>query len=410
MPLGFLEKLLISAAIGAVIGLEREHTKRQTLIGLRTFSLISLLGMLLTEMSSGYLYLASLVGLVGIFALMIAFYYFRATHIRHALGLTTAIMLPVTYMFGVLVSMGYVLEAIACAVLAAYVLLERREVHRLVELASKREILDGLVFALLAFVVYPLIPSEPYSVFGQEFRAQGFFLTVAIVSAISFISHLILRFVHKHAVLYASFLGGMVSSLATLMLFSKGRKAGFGTLKISFTSSAAGSVLRDFILLAFLNSALLGSSMAVFILPLAGFSLLTYYYSREVDLKKVKMAFPRPISLVFVFEFAAILFLISMALNYFSEIHSELFSLLTFLAAGALNSASVVSSVAFLNAAGSLSAPQSAVAIFLALTGSALGRLVVAGANPVWRQKRELWLFCVACISLAALGLWLSVK
>ncbi len=326
MPFGFIEKLLIAVAIGGVIGLEREHTKRQTLVGLRTFSLIALLGMLLTELSSGYYYLASLVGLVGIFALMTAFYYFRATHMKHALGLTTAIMLPVTYVFGVLVSLGYVLEAIACAVISAYVLVERRELHHLVELESKREILDGLVVALIAFVIYPLVPEDQIKVLGQEFSAKAFFLTVVFVSLISFISHIILRFARKNAVLYASFLGGLVSSLATVTLFAKDPRAGFGELKLSFTSSTAGSVLRDFLLLGFLNTALFERSLAVFLLPLAGFSLLTRLYSKQVDLRKIELAFHRPISLSFVFEFAAILFVISLSVGYFSGLGMPLLS------------------------------------------------------------------------------------
>ncbi|MFH1107280.1 MAG: DUF4010 domain-containing protein [Candidatus Micrarchaeota archaeon] len=409
MPFGFIEKLVIAAVIGGVIGLEREHTKRQTLIGLRTFALVSLLGMMLTELSEGYFYIASLVGLVGVFALMLAFYYFRATHLRHALGLTTAIMLPVTYVFGVMVSLGYVLEAIACAVLSAYVLLERREFHHFVALVSKREILDGLVFTLIAFVIYPLIPPEPLRLFGQVFSVQSFFLTVVVVSLISFISHIILRFVHRNAVLYASFLGGLVSSLATVMLFAKGRATGFEALRLSFTSSTAGSVLRDFMLLAFLNTALFDRTLVLFGLPLLGFSLLTYYFSRKVDLKKVEMVFRRPISLGFVFEFAFILFVISMAVGYFSSIGSQLLVYGSFLAGGALNSASVISSVAFMSSTGRMAAGEALTAIFLALTGSSLGKLLVVGLQPRWRRKSELWMLCVASIVLSAVGLLLSL-
>ncbi|MFH1257697.1 MAG: MgtC/SapB family protein, partial [Candidatus Micrarchaeota archaeon] len=73
IALNLLQKLVLAVAIGAIVGLEREHTKKQTLLGLRTFSLISLLGMILTELSKDTYYIASSIGLLGIFGISISF-------------------------------------------------------------------------------------------------------------------------------------------------------------------------------------------------------------------------------------------------------------------------------------------------------------------------------------------------
>ncbi len=73
-----------------------------------------------------------------------------------------------------------------------------------------------------------------------------------------------------------------------------------------------------------------------------------------------------------------------------------------------MNSAAVISSVAFLNASGHMSVANALAGFFLALAGSSLGKLFVVGANPKWRQKRELWFLSTASIVLAAVGLFVS--
>ena len=72
---GLIGRIVLALAIGGVIGLEREHSKKQSILGLRTFAFISLLGMLLTELSKAYYFVAAAIGLVGIFSITI-FYYF----------------------------------------------------------------------------------------------------------------------------------------------------------------------------------------------------------------------------------------------------------------------------------------------------------------------------------------------
>ncbi len=343
--LSFLEKLLVAAAIGGIIGLEREHTKKQTLLGVRTFALVSLFGMLLNELTGGAASISSVVGLVGVFALTLSFYYFRATHYRNAIGITTIVMLPIVYLLGMLVSLSYALEAIAATVLMAYVLVERGTVHRLVEHISRREIIDGLVFGLIAFVLYPLVPGEPFHLLGFTLNLRLLFNTILLVSAISFVSHVVLKFVHRRAVLVASFLGGLVSSLATVMLFSKEKHRNFTAFKLSFTSSTAGSVLRDFVLLGALSPFLVIYALPLFLLPLAAFSVLTWYYSKSVDLRQVQFIFHRPISLKFVVEFAIILFAVNVMVDWVTLLPSSALLYASMFLGGAVNSASVMATV-----------------------------------------------------------------
>ncbi|MFH1257327.1 MAG: DUF4010 domain-containing protein, partial [Candidatus Micrarchaeota archaeon] len=324
-----------------------------------------------------------------------------ATHFRHSLGLTTVMMLPLTYILGMLISFNYILESIAATVIVATVLIEKGEVHHLVEKISRREIVDFLIFLVIAFVIYPLFPSESYLFLGHEVNAQAFVLTVILTSFLSFVSHVIARVIKHNAVLYASFFGGLVSSLATVMLFARDRKVTLDALKLSFTSSSAGSIFRDAVLLLFLSLPLFRATLFIFVVPMAGFLLLTQFYSKGVNLSHFKFIYDRPISLLFVIRFAFVLFLVSTLINAVFDSSSEALLYLLFLLGGAVNSASVIASVAFLFTSGSLPADAASNGLFLGLLGSALAKLAVAsGKAQIQNFKYVLFLVCASLLLL----------
>lgn len=404
ISLTLLEKLCIAIVIGGIVGLEREHTKKQTLLGVRTFALIALLGMFLTELSRDYFFIASAIGLVGIFALTISFYFFRATNFKHSIGLTTIIMLPMTYIFGMLISLNYLIETIASTVIVTYVLIEKGEVHHLVEKISRREIVDFLLFAVIAFVIYPLVPTEGFDFFGQLINLQSFVQTVILISLISFISHIIARVIKHNAVLYASFFGGLISSLATVMLFARDRKVNLDALRLSFTSSSAGSILRDALLLLLLSVPLFRSNLFLFAIPILGFLLLTQYFSKGISLGHFKFIYNEPISILFVIRFALVLFVITTVTTAVFDVSQNTLLYLELLIAGAVNSASVIASVAFLFANGNLPQETATNGIFFGLLGSALSKLVVAGNKTGTEHLKNISILVVLSLILLALG------
>ncbi|MBI5225539.1 MgtC/SapB family protein [Candidatus Micrarchaeota archaeon] len=403
VTLSLLQKMLLSLAVGAILGLEREHSKRQTILGIRTFSLISITGLLLTELSKDYYYIASSIGLVGIFALALFFYFFRATHLKNALGLTTVMMLPLTYVLGMLISANFILESIAATVIIAYVLIEKGEVHHLVEMISRREIVDFLIFSVIAFVIYPLIPSSSYAFLGWKLNPQSFVLSVILISFLSFVSHVIVRVIKHNAVLYASFFGGLISSLATVMLFARDKKVTLDALKLSFTSSSAGSILRDALLLVFINLPLFRSSAFIFLIPIVAFLFLTQYYSKGLKLENFKFIYNEPISLSFVLKFAGVLFAVTAVTSIIATVSPGPLFYISMLAAGGVNSASVIASVAFLFTSGALPESVAINSIFLGLLGSALSKLAITSNKSQWgNSKSVLLLICLSLVFLIA--------
>ena len=396
MVVPLLLKVLLSLALGAVIGLEREHSKKQTMIGLRTFSMVSLLGMLLTEMSKGYYLIAGGIGLVGVFALTAFFYYFKATHLKNSLGLTTALVLPLAYVFGAMVGLDLTLEAVTGTIVITYLLIEKGEVHRAVDRISKREIVDGLIFAVIAFVLYPIVPEKPFSFLGQSISLQAFFLTIVLVSAVSFISHMIMKFVHKRAIIYASFLGGLVSSIATITLFAKGKKASVEALRASIASASVSSLLRDAVLLGMLNMALLNRTALLFLVPATAFFLLAKYHSEKAEKERAEFIFGKPLSLLFVLKFSVLLFAVSLAMGAVASTKISYATPILSFFGGAVNSAAVVSGVAVLASQNAISAKEAIISLFLAVSGALFARLMIAFAKLGKKRSNEMKGFAVA--------------
>jgi uncharacterized membrane protein (DUF4010 family) len=208
--------------------------------------------------------------------------------------------------------------------------------------------------------------------------------------------------------LYASFFGGLISSLATVMLFARDRKVNLEAMKLSFTSSSAGSVLRDGVLLLFLNLPLFRSNIFLFAIPILGFLLITQYFSKGVHLSHFKFIYDRPISLLFVVNFAVVLFAISTVTTAAFDISNNWLFYASLLVAGAVNSASVIASVAFLFANGNLPEELATNGILLGLLGSAIAKLAVASNKAGRAHIKSVFGLVIISLILLLIGYSLS--
>ncbi len=145
----FIYYLVIALGVGALVGLEREHHKGDDMViaGIRTFPLVSLFGFLLaylgdnaSEFADGtfipYLQLLSLFGIIIVAALAIGLLYIRFE--MGVPGLTTPFALVITYLAGLLVGFGLIIEAVVVSVIVTFLLVSKRRLH------AYAELLDGI--------------------------------------------------------------------------------------------------------------------------------------------------------------------------------------------------------------------------------------------------------------------------
>ena len=219
--LDFLLKLGISMAIGGLIGLEREqHSDHELVIaGVRTYPLISLAGFLFAFLETdGHIAAAVPLGL-GIFgAVSIAYLFIR--HSMRLTGFTSPVAILVTFIIGVLVGYGHYVEAVAVGVAVTFVLLAKGRLHDFASAVTQAEMMGALQFMLIAFILYPLTLSMgPLVVGGFDVTAvinfPSVMLTIILVSVISFISFLAIRyFGSTKGLAFSGILGGLVNSEA----------------------------------------------------------------------------------------------------------------------------------------------------------------------------------------------------
>ncbi len=131
IDLNFVIHVLLAIGMGGLIGLEREHKKKgpKVIAGVRTFPLTSMSGVLFSFLSASLgLHLIE-VGVVifGGFAVLLAYLKYEI----HTIGITTSVALFVTFILGVFIQQGYVVEAGFITVVVTALLLTKERLHSL---------------------------------------------------------------------------------------------------------------------------------------------------------------------------------------------------------------------------------------------------------------------------------------
>lgn len=213
-------------AIGLLVGLERERKGDSR--GLRTFSLVALLGAV-TALLAQRLALPALlpVGLAAIAALAVASYWHD--HARSAEPPTTSmIAMAVTGALGLLCGTDLVEIAVPLAIVVASLLYFKVELQGLAGRIGRDDLTPVLQFGVLSFIVLPLLPDRPYGPHGA-LNPYEIWLMVVLVAGVGLAGYLALRFAgRRYGAPLAAIAGGLVSSTATTLVFARHTRAGGG--------------------------------------------------------------------------------------------------------------------------------------------------------------------------------------
>lgn len=384
-------QLALAAALGLFLGLEREWSEKPA--GIRTFSLTSLLGAVFTIVSGSIDYGGLLIAVGAVLVIsqgvLIGVRGLQTTGVDpqvESLSLTTGVSLVVCYGIGVLVAAGFVLEGVTVAVLSSTLLVLKRELHDFAGGLSRRELRSAVEFAILAFVVYPLLPAGVVEVGPVPFEPRIAWLMVVTVAAIGIVNYALVRTYGGRGIAVTGFFGGLASSAAVVGAMldhvrSQQQAVSYGVAAVLLANAAMA--LRNLgIAIAFTIST--GAVLYQVVVPLGvlivGSFVIAWLiadWSLQVD-----MEFDSPFSLQNALAFGSV-FLFILAGSTIAQAEFGTAGLyISALISGLVSSAGVTTSAVLLFRSGTIEAPEAVITILLATAASVLVKMGLSVAGP----------------------------
>ena len=373
-------KLVISGLLGLLIGIERElliqKEKKEIAAGLRTFTLITLLGTLSSYISTHMIWFLPLM-LSGIILLNLASYFATS---KKSIGLTTEITMLIAFLIGSLVYYGEEKLAIAFTVLMVTLLSTRKISHNLIKKIKYSELLDALKFAIILFVILPFLPNKNFGPLGF-FNPYQIWLMVVFVSGISYIGYILTKVLGPDkGIKITGIFGGLVSSTAvTSSMASKSKIIGKSIEPLVFATVAASSIMFiRTLLLIFVVNPVLSTKLIIPLLTMSFVGILgslmiwrkEIKVGTEIELKSPFSLWP---ALKFGFFFALILLISKLANLYLGEIGVYLTSIFSSL----VDVTAITLSISAM-AGNNISHQTGLISIFLAIISNTIVKFLIA--------------------------------
>ncbi|MCH7661748.1 MAG: MgtC/SapB family protein [Euryarchaeota archaeon] len=402
---GDLIRIVLAGALGLLLGLEREWSHKSA--GIRTFSLISLLAAVFTVLDQPLL--LAIGGLfVAVQGLLLAV---RGLLIEEAgLSLTTSVSMLVAYGVGVLVGTGRLLEGVTVAVLSSLLLVLKRELHSFAWGLSREELRSTAEFAVLAFVIYPLLPSGDMPIgtagFSVSIEPRVVWLMVVTVAGIGIVNYAIVRSYGGRGIAVTGFFGGLASSTAvvgTMLDHVRQRpEAASYAVAAILLADAAMAVRNLAIALAFtIGSPLFGAIIPLTAVTLGaiGIAAIIADWSEEVE-----MDLESPFSLRNALGFGAIFLLIVVAGAFAEAYLGTAGFYATAALSGLVSSAGAATSAVVLYRTGSLSHDVAVIAILLATASSIVVKALLAASSPDREFRRRVGIWTGVLLAITAIS------
>ncbi|MFA9426880.1 MgtC/SapB family protein [Natronorubrum sp. A-ect3] len=383
-------RIALAGALGMFLGLEREWSQKSA--GIRTFSLISLLGAVFTlfaietDIGEGLLVLGGV--LVIIQGVLLAVQGLLSDD-DTGLSLTTSVSMLVAYSVGVLVASGFIIEGVTVAVLSSLLLVLKRELHEFAWGLSREEMRSTTEFAILAFVIYPLLPAEIALEFGGlilPLEPQVIWLMVVAVAGIGIANYAIVSTYGGRGIAVTGFFGGLASSTAvvgTMLDHVRQRPAAASYAVAAILLANAAMAARN---LAIAVGFTMGGETAILleaIVPLGAVILIAFAIAaitadwRESGPIELESPFSMKNALAFGAVFLVVLVFGSLAETWFGTLGFYA----TAVASGFVSSAGATTSAVVLYRGGQLGAAEATIAILLATVSSIVVKALLASTS-----------------------------
>ena len=387
--------IALAGALGLFLGLEREWSQKSA--GIRTFTLISLLGAAFTIVGKDVL--LALGGLLVIVqGILLAVQGLLDDDEETGLSLTTSVSMLVTFGVGVLVAEGYILVGVTVAVVSSLLLILKRELHSFAWGLSREELRSAGEFAILAFVIYPLLPSGEVALGGATLSPRLIWLMVVTVAGIGIANYAVVETYGGRGIAVTGFFGGLASSTAVVGTMldhvrQQPEAATYGVAAILLADAAMA--LRNLVIaLAFTigtpHKTLYGAIIPLGTIIVGSIAIAAYTadWSQRMDID-----LESPFSLRNALGFGAIFLLVVIGGAIAKSQFGQTGFYITALLSGLVSSAGVTASAVTLYSGGNVSQQTAVFGILLATASSIIVKaaLTISAPNRSFARRIAVW-------------------
>jgi uncharacterized membrane protein (DUF4010 family) len=367
-------KLVLGVLLGLFIGIEREWSNKPS--GVRTVPLITVIGVMFGLLTEPVLVITGVFFIIGISILLGV----QGLLKNNGLALTTSVSLLVAYTIGVLVGYGFYIESITVAFISSLLLVLKDELHQFAGTLSQDELQSAIEFAILSFVIYPLLPADPIDPWNA-INLQLVWALVIAVSGIGFVNYILVRRYSSYGFIVTGFIGGLVNSTAVVASMSDRETDAVG-LKQLITSGIllanSAMVIRNAVIaIIFVPALLIDVGLPLLVMCLVGIGLVLYQNPTQntINIDSLESPFSLKNAIIFGGLFGLLLVISTWVESQFG---SSGFILISFIG-GLISSGSSTTTAVVLLSSDSITLPVGLSGIFAGILSSILVKVVFAG-------------------------------
>ncbi len=234
----------IAFGLGMLVGLQRQRTDNK-MAGVRTFTLISILGVVSGFLSRDYdnPYILPVMGL-AVTGLLITANIIKLKKLNEAdIGQTTEVAALLMFAIGGYLVLGDQIIGVVVGGVMAVLLYVKERLHDFIENLKDKDLAAIMTFAGISLVILPILPDETYGPL-DVINPKNIWLMVTLIVGISVIGYFIYKFVGKKVgVISNGVLGGLISSTATTVSYARKTKDAKNIGKMAaFVITAASAI------------------------------------------------------------------------------------------------------------------------------------------------------------------------
>ena len=406
-------RLGLALALGFVIGLERGWKEREEgeghrTAGLRTFSLIGLMGGIFGALSLGGDRILISAGFLLTGAALAAFMW-REGEREGDYSATTLVAALLTFLLGAFAVLGDMAVTAGAGVATVGLLAYKRQLHGFLARLTWAELRSGLLLGAMTFIALPLLPDRAIDPWGALNPHELWLITI-LIAAVSFLGYVAVKLAGpSRGVVVAAALGGLVSSTVvtlTLANLARSNAARLGLLAGSILASGAVMMARVLVLAGVLNLSL-AMALAVPLLAAALFQALAAYVligrdGKDGEARPEDLVHRNPFLLSQVLRFGAMLGAVMLAAGIAQSVWGNSGLLTVAAISGLADVDAITLSVANMGSA----ATAGVAAVLLAIGINTVAKAVYAGIAGGLRLGLTLLVLNLLAMGLAAAG-WL---